>query len=269
MGIIRAIIKLIIFLPLTLFLYLLNMVLTPLQIIGISHIRIRTFLLKIWGKCTCYIIGMKLKVEGEAPKAPFFLVSNHLSYLDVFLLFSQLRGVFVAKSDVKQWPVIGFMVRTCGILFIDRDRKRDITRVNKKISNNLNKHQGMIVFPESTTSPGFEVLPFRASLLQVPAETEFPVHYAIISYSTSSGEVDACRKICWWDDVPFLVHFFNVLKLKSFEAHLKFGRETVTSSNRKELAMKLERLVKSDFKPVIKEPDFKQLSTLNEKKKTA
>ncbi|MEX0720846.1 MAG: lysophospholipid acyltransferase family protein [Balneolaceae bacterium] len=248
---IRALFKLIAFLGNTLFFYSLIMLVLFFSFLGISYEWWRGYLLNVWGRNCCTILGVNLMVKGKAPEPPFFLVSNHLSYIDVFVLFSQVRGLFVAKSDVKRWPLIGFITKTCGILFIDRSRKRDISRVNQLISKNINQNQGVIMFPESKTSPGVEILPFRSSLLEPPAAINLPVSYAIISYSTPKGEEDACKTICWWDDAPFLVHFFNLLKKDRFSAAITFGEETVASTDRKKLAMLLEKQIKSDFQPVI------------------
>ena len=167
----------------------------------------------------------------------------------------------MAKSDVKQWPVIGFIIKSCGILFIDRERKRDITRVNNLIKENVNSHQGVIIFPESKTSPGLKILPFRSSLLQVPVAMKLPVSFVAISYSTEEGEEAACKQICWWDDDPFLIHFFNLLKMKKFTAVISFGEKAIISDNRKHLTTLLQKEVHNHFKPVIDDSVFANLKT--------
>ncbi len=254
----RATTKLLSFLIATLFVYTLIMLCFFGAILGINYEKIRGYLLRFWGKICCKIIGIELQVINVPPKPPFLLVSNHLSYIDVFVLFSQLRCLFVAKSDVKSWPLMGFIIRTCGILFIDRNRKRDVTRVNELISKNINQNQGIILFPEGTTSPGMDILPFRTSLLQYPAEKNFPVSYVSISYETSDEEIPAYQSVCWWDETPFFVHFFELLKMKEIHAKLNFGKETITENDRKVLAEKLQQVVKEEFVPVITKPNFKE-----------
>lgn len=223
-----------------------------------NYEKLRGYLLRTWGKLCCRIIGIKLDVTNSPPEPPFLLVSNHLSYIDVFVLFSQLRCLFVAKSDVKSWPLMGFIIRTCGILFIDRNRKRDVTRVNELISKNINPNQGIILFPEGTTSPGMRILPFRTSLLQYPASENFPVSYVAISYETPADEPPAYESVCWWDDTPFFIHFFELLKMKEIRARVNFGKEKIAKNDRKLLAEKLQRAVQAEFIPVITEPQFKK-----------
>lgn len=253
---IRAFIKLILFLAVTLSLYSLIMVCFVASLLGINYTKCRSRLLRFWGKCACYVLGIKVKVEGEIPEPPFILLSNHLSYLDVFVLFSQLRTLFVAKSDVQTWPLIGFIVRTCGILFIDRNRKRDITRVNNLISENITEEQGIIIFPEGTTSPGYEILPFKTSLLKNAVALKIPVSYATLSYSTPETQTPAYQSMCWWGDVSFLEHFIPFLKEKNSTAKVHFGTHPIQSQDRKELAQQIHRKMSAQFEPVIEKNEF-------------
>lgn len=229
-----------------------------LSLVGVNYEKYRGYLLNYWGKSICKIMGIKFKITGKVPQPPFFLISNHLSYADVFVLFSQLRCLFVAKSDVKHWPLIGFIVKTCGILFIDRQRKRDIHRVNNNISKNINENQGIILFPEGTTSPGFEVLRFRAPLLEYPANTGFPVSYVALSYQTPDNDKPAYKSVCWWDESSFFSHFYELMKLRSITCFMRFGEETITNNDRKDLSQSLYRAVSEQLIPTIKVNDFNQ-----------
>lgn len=258
MNNLRAVLKLGLFLIATLFIYSLIMLSLIGKLVGLNYDKVRGYLLRTWGKLCCWILGIKLEIRGEPPTPPFLLVSNHLSYVDIFVLFSQLRCLFVAKSDVKTWPLIGFIVKTCGILFIDRQRKRDVPRVNDLISKNINENQGIILFPEGTTSPGYDILPFRTSLLEFPASQNFPVSYAAISYASDERDgYSVYKTVCWWDDAPFLSHFFKLLKMKRFKAIVQFGNESINDKDRKRLAENLHQHIKRAFEPVIEKEDFR------------
>jgi 1-acyl-sn-glycerol-3-phosphate acyltransferase len=140
-----------------------------------------------WGGWALSVLGIRLTVRGTPPAAPFLLVSNHLSYLDMLVLASQLRAVFIAKSEVKDWPVLGTLCRLVDTQFIQRERKNDILRMLKRIAEILESGRGVVFFPEGTTSNGHAVQRFKPPLLAVAAESGEPVAYAALSYAVPPG----------------------------------------------------------------------------------
>jgi 1-acyl-sn-glycerol-3-phosphate acyltransferase len=143
---------------------------------------------------------MKIEVIGTPPKPPFFLVCNHLSYTDMAALRVAANGVFVAKSEINTWFLAGRIVRDLGMIFIDRENRRDIPRAGVEIMKRIESGEGVIVFPEGTSTKGDEVLPFNSSFLEFAARCDIPVSYAAISYRTPADEPPASLIACWWDD---------------------------------------------------------------------
>lgn len=205
---------------------------------------IRNYCLSLWGKSVCKILSIEVEVVGNIPEPPFFLVSNHLSYVDIIIYFKTLKTTFVSKAEVKNWPVIGIMARTLEIIFIDRRRKSDVARVNQSVADQISEYKGVVLFPEGTTSSGESLLPFKPSILEHPAKSQMPVHYAYITYETGPEDVDAIDSVCWWNDEPFGSHFFKFAGNRSTKARIWFGGETVHKSDRKELAEELYKKVK-------------------------
>jgi len=119
--------------------------------------RIRCSLFRLFGRGLAMIIGMKVEIRGPRPEPPYYVVANHLSYVDIFLLAYALGCVFVARGDVKHWPLIGWMARSIQVLFIDRERKEDAHRVNQEIEHTLAQADGIAVFAESRISRGLDV----------------------------------------------------------------------------------------------------------------
>lgn len=208
----------------------------------------RNLFMKTWAEGVAFIFNVEVNVEGKPPKAPFFLVSNHLSYLDIVPLYLSLNCTFVAKKAVRKWPVIGYMVYAVGVIFVDRKRKTDVKRVNELLSISMNKYQGLIFFPEATSSGGEEILPFHASLLQFPADKELPVHTASISYATAEGDEPARDSVCFFGARHgFLEHLVKLSQTHKVYCKIKFGERTEQSSDRKELAEKLQRNIEEYF----------------------
>jgi 1-acyl-sn-glycerol-3-phosphate acyltransferase len=204
-----------------------------------------------WTRAFVWISGMEIEVIGTPPKPPFFLVANHLSYVDIGALRSTVEGVFVAKAEVKDWFVAGRIVRDMGVIFIDRKNRRDIPRAGEEIIEKLTDGEGVIVFPEGTSTKGEEVLPFNSSFLEFASRTDLPVSYASISYRTPEGEQPASKMVCWWEDISFMEHLFRLFTVKRFTAILDFGDEPVVNPDRKQLAAELRQRVRERFIPII------------------
>lgn len=211
----------------------------------------RQIAFELWSRAFIRIAGMRLEINGAPPKPPFFLVSNHLGYIDIPVIRSAAKGVFVAKHDIKDWFFAGRMIRDMGTVFINRENRRDIPRAGSEILKRLEDGEGVIVFPEGTSTRGEEVLPFNSSFFEFAARGGVPVCCVAISYQTPAGELPPSEAICWWDDTPFLKHLFRLLSVKSSVAILNFCTETISATDRKELAARLRERVAERFIPIL------------------
>lgn len=220
-------------------------------LLGLPVQKTRYPVLRFWSRGMARILGMRLTIQGTPPKAPFLLLSNHLSYLDAIVLFTHLECVFVAKREIRSWPVIGYMVHTMGALFIDRERRSDVGRVTGLIRRHIHQHQGVVLFPEGTTSDGSTILPIRSSLLQPAADGAFPVHVAVIRYETPPSEAHASQSVCWWGGHTFFEHVWNLAHVRRFNAEIVHDPGTLQIRDRKELAREVRTIMTRHFRPVI------------------
>jgi len=206
--------------------------------------------LRFWGRNTCRIIRLRIDLRGTPPRAPFFLVSNHLGYVDVVVLGGLMHCAFVSRADVADWPFFGWASRAGSTVFVDRGRKRDIPRAIRDIGGLLELGVGVVVFPEGTSTDGSSVLAFKPSLLEAAARARLPVSYASVSYATPRGG-SARTDVCWYGSMHFGHHLVRLFRLPRIEATVEFGGDRIQESDRKLLAGRLREAVVRQFRPVI------------------
>lgn len=221
-----------------------------IRIFRLPYEKWRNLFMRNWSRVMGWVLAVKVTIKGKPPQPPFFLVSNHVSYIDVIPMYLGMDCTFVAKKEVRSWPVLGFMVMTMGVIFVDRTRKRDVTRVNKLQAESLNHRQGVVLFPEGTTSDGAEILPLRSPLLEFPVSAEMPVHYATIHYKTSKGDIHAGESVCWFGRESFGAHLYKLAGNRRIECTITFAEEPVTANDRKELKDRLEEKMTEQFVPI-------------------
>ena len=204
--------------------------------------------LRSWGRVLLRLLGARTERRGPLPEPPFLLVANHLSYLDIPLL-AESGGRFVAKAEIRGWPLARRVCEAAGVIFVDRRSKRDLLRVGRILEDAMSEARGVILFPEGTTGRGDALLPFRPSLLAEAARTGRPVHPAVISYQTSSPAPPADEVVCWWGNQALWPHLRRLLLLPPFRARIEYGEEPVTDADRKRLAERLRRVMHELFVP--------------------
>lgn len=204
-----------------------------------------------WSRSFAIIARMEIEVVGTPPKPPFFLVCNHVSYVDIPALRLAANGIFVAKSEVKDWFLVGRMIVDMGNVFINRKNRRDIPRAGAEVIRKLNEQEGVILFPEGTSTKGEAILPFNSSFLEFAAAADLPVSFAAVHYATPAGSPTPSERVCWWDDTGFLKHLWLLFSVSSFKAIVTFGEEPVTDTDRKELAARLQERVEEVFVPML------------------
>lgn len=203
-----------------------------------------------WGRAVVRLLRMRSEVRGEPPRPPFLLVANHLSYVDIPLLAAEVPGiVFVAKAEIRGWPLFGRICRGMGTVFTDRASKRDLLRANAAVEEALARGDGVVLFPESTTSTGQGMLPFKAPLLEVAVRTGRPVYWACLTYHTASGPVPAERLVPWVGGQELLPHARRLLAHPGFEATLSFCAQPILDGDRKRLAERLREAMSACFLP--------------------
>ena len=211
---------------------------------------LRNWALRMWSKQLCKALRAKVTVTGTPPSGDFFLVANHLGYLDIPLISCAADTAFVAKADIESWPLLGKIFAAGDTIYIDRGRKKDLLRVMDQMDQRLGKGLGVLVFPEGTSSKGESILRFKPSLLQYAVARDKPVHWAVINYQTPEGELPPSEAVCWWGDEALAPHFKRLMKLSRIEAHVHFSDAPIRGNERKELAEALRSAMSERFRPM-------------------
>lgn len=186
-------------------------------------------------------LGITIEHRGAFP-AGGLLVSNHLSYLDILALSATAPCAFVAKSEVRDWPIYGWMARLAGTVFVDRTRTADTPRAAGEIEQALAEGIPVVLFPEGTSSDGSTVLPFRSPLFQPAIDRKAPLTPARVGYRLE-GDGSVANDICYWGDMTFLPHLLRLLSLEHITAVLSFGDSIAQFPDRKTAARDTRDLV--------------------------
>ena len=204
----------------------------------------RAALLAKWSARMLAALNVSVTFAGEPPPEGL-IISNHLSYLDIMVFSSITHCVFVSKSEVKSWPVVGSITTLSGAVYVDRARRSDTHNIRPRMQAVLSHGLRLTVFPEGTSSDGSQVLPFHSSLFQPAIDLNTPVTAAAIRYAVPGGDpsVDAC----YWGDMVLGTHLLNLLQKDSIHATVRFSEQHFRFTDRKEAARTMQQEVERLF----------------------
>ncbi|MCU0644921.1 MAG: 1-acyl-sn-glycerol-3-phosphate acyltransferase [bacterium] len=226
----RRVFRLVGFLAVNLFFLVLAMLAAPIALLfgRINHRKLVTFLTKVWANLNTFVLGIKVNlVNGDLIEQGqnYFIIGNHLSYLDIILVGCKRPGLFVGKKEVRSWPLLGQLAWLGGTIFVDRSQrgptatKPYIGQIAKYLKQGLT----ILIFPEGTSSNGEGVLPFKKGIFSSPILAEIPILPITIRYTSVNGKPfgpDNCDLVTWHSDMTFVDHFWGVLNLKGFEVDI-------------------------------------------------
>lgn len=203
-----------------------------------------------WSRRLLAILNVRLHVHGRMPggQAPTMVVGNHVSWLDIWVIHAVTPVRFIAKSDIRAWPGMGWLAARAGTIFIQRTRRHDTARINDAIAAVLARHERVGLFPEGTTTDGSEVLPFHASLFQPAIAAGARIVTAAIRYPARDGgpNLDAS----YAGDRSLLESLRLILAEPALRAELTFaGVIEPAGQTRRELANRARELIVSALDP--------------------
>ena len=197
-----------------------------------------------WSAALVRHLGLALHVRGTAPRpGATLVVANHVSFLDIAAIHAAIpQARFVSKADVLAWPLLGWLIKNAGTLFIERERKRDAVRVVHAMAESLQRGETVAVFPEGTTGPGDVPLPFHANLLQAAISTGTPVQPVVLRYATPGERVATAAQFL--GETTLLQTVWRMASARGLAVHVEILPPVATAhADRRALAEHLRQLV--------------------------
>ena len=127
------------------------------------------------------------RVAGVDSLAHALIVANHISWLDIFVINAVHPCRFVAKAEIRAWPVVGWLVAQAGTVFIARGNRRDLRHIFKGLVAALGQRRRVAFFPEGTTGSQGSLLPFHANLFEAAIDAAVPVQPVALAYLDDRG----------------------------------------------------------------------------------
>lgn len=183
---------------------------------------------KIFNRLTLFIFCIKVTMKGAPPERKnVIFVGNHLSYIDIPVLGGYLLANFIAKADVRNWPIFGTLASISRTIYIERDRNAAVKCI-QDIEKSLSESRSLILFPEGTSTQGIEVFPFKSSIFELFLNKKLKQKLIIQPFTLAITEIDQ-RPIlsatdndiyAWHSDMTLPPHLWSLAKSKGVEIEL-------------------------------------------------
>ncbi|GLR50532.1 1-acyl-sn-glycerol-3-phosphate acyltransferase [Shinella yambaruensis] len=234
-------------------------ILLPIQLVGLRfNLKVRRRLPRLWHRVACWVLGLRVRVHGTLEaKRPLLLASNHVSWKDILVLGSVADVVYIAKSEVRGWPVFGILARLQATIFVERDQRRKTGDQVDEIARRLTAGEIVVLFPEGTTSDGNRLLEIKTSLFgaaasAVPHAPGGVVHIQPVSIAYTGVHGMAMGRFhrplaAWPGDIELLPHLLGVAREGAVDVDVDFGERVdySRSSNRKQVSRTVEARIRA------------------------
>jgi 1-acyl-sn-glycerol-3-phosphate acyltransferase len=204
------------------------------------------------------LLDLHIEIRGDMSTAhPTLFVCNHSSYLDISVLGSIIKGSFIAKAEVADWPVFGYLAKLQRTVFVDRQRRTTTHYQRDQLARRLDEGDNLILFPEGTSNDGNRTLPFRSALFSVaerkgesgqPEPLPLSIQPVSLAYVRLNG-MPIGRSLrpllAWYGDMELLDHLWHVAGLGRIVVAVEFHPPVTLAqfASRKALSEHCQRAV--------------------------
>jgi|TARA_B110000116_G_scaffold5149_1_gene4571 1-acyl-sn-glycerol-3-phosphate acyltransferase len=161
---------------------------------------------------------------------------------DIFVLGSCFPGFFISKSEIGQWPFIGWLVNLGATILVDRDRKQQVRATIEELRCRLEADCSIILFPEGQATNGKDIVPFKSSYFETAIKTGKPVLPVVINYYDKGNPSIAC-----WYNISFITHIIRLLKNKRLDVTIEVLPLIQNETDRKLLSSKCYDMIREKY----------------------
>ncbi|KAF7599594.1 MAG: 1-acyl-sn-glycerol-3-phosphate acyltransferase [Candidatus Dactylopiibacterium carminicum] len=198
-----------------------------------------------WARLLLHVLGVRLRAPATPLPAAALIVSNHTSWLDVFVINAVTPTHFVCKYDVRDWPLIGALVSLTGTLYIARGSRAAAARSAGAIAARLGGGDRVAVFPEGTTTHGERLLPFRPALFQAAVDAGVPVQPMALRYEDAQGRPSLAP--AYDGEISFWQCLCAIARASGLQARLTFLEPLAPNADRRILAQQAETQIAAEL----------------------
>jgi 1-acyl-sn-glycerol-3-phosphate acyltransferase len=198
---------------------------------------------RAWSLKMLRLCGLKLVVHNDSARldAGALVVSNHVSWIDIYVINAWRPTPFVSKAEVGDWPLIGWFARNLDTVFVEREKRSDARRIMHELSARLERGELMCVFPEGTTSNGLGLKPFHSNMFQAAVSACKPVQPICLMYEDARGRQTTAP--AYIDDISLKQSLDALLKGGPITAHVYVGDAIEPGADRRQLAVRAQESV--------------------------
>jgi 1-acyl-sn-glycerol-3-phosphate acyltransferase len=180
-------------------------------------------ILQWWSEKLLRVLAVEPRVEGTPPgaDAAVMIAANHVSWLDIFLISSVRPTRFIAKSEIRDWPFVGWVVEKAGTLFVRRAGRRDLARITERAHAALAEGDCVGLFPEGTTTAGDTLLKFHSSLFEPAIANGARIYPVAIRYEHEDGTL--CRAASFAGEISFMQSLGLIARQHRIVARVSFA----------------------------------------------
>lgn len=208
-------------------------------------------IVKSWNKRILRWLGVRVEASGADAfddlvrgcgvtkgRMGRLIVSNHISFLDIFSLNTQLPSQFVAKAEISKWPVFGTIAKAVGTIFIDRGNRRALVGIADRMGDELQLGRSLLMFPEGTTSDGTGLLRLHPNLFEAAVRSQAEVIPVVLRYE-SRGEI--CREAAYTGKVGLFACLWHIVNIPDLTVHVRILPAIKPEGDRREVCAQVSR----------------------------